>query len=106
MNYVTAVLETIHRNIAAVCFRKDYKMRTIAPSCAICAKAKSRCVRLPGQEACDRCTRLQKECYTRAQSSRKQKSGKVTYVEILLCHEIAYLGTPNTETIRIPLEQL
>lgn len=60
------------------------KMKSSPPSCTICAKAKSRCVRLPDQDACDRCTRLRKVCVAKEQGTVKRKSHKVAYVSVSL----------------------
>ncbi|KAI7491017.1 hypothetical protein KC351_g219 [Hortaea werneckii] len=48
-------------------------LKTTARSCVTCSKAKAKCVRQPGNEACERCSRLSKECLSREPMRRKRK---------------------------------
>ncbi|KAF1943010.1 hypothetical protein EJ02DRAFT_374500, partial [Clathrospora elynae] len=47
-------------------------------SCIACAKAKSRCVRGPGSNTCERCVRLRKDCQIREPVKRKRNPVKAT----------------------------
>ncbi|GIZ39878.1 hypothetical protein CKM354_000324300 [Cercospora kikuchii] len=47
-------------------------------SCTTCHKAKARCVRRVGQEICERCARLKKECHAKEPILRRRKSIKTT----------------------------
>merc|ERR1711939_1289990 len=48
-------------------------LKTTARSCVTCSKAKAKCVRQSGNEACERCSRLSKECLSREPMRRKRK---------------------------------
>ncbi|KAI7577262.1 hypothetical protein KC319_g18952, partial [Hortaea werneckii] len=54
---------------------QDFPMdlKTTARSCVTCSKAKAKCVRQSGNEACERCSRLSKECLSREPMRRKRK---------------------------------
>ncbi|CAI9632472.1 unnamed protein product [Alternaria burnsii] len=47
-------------------------------SCTVCAKAKSKCIRRPGNGDCERCIRLHKTCQIREPVKRKRKARKTT----------------------------
>lgn len=69
--------------ISAILYSSVDQMRDSQSSCATCAKAKIKCVRFPQQDACDRCTRLQKQCHARETPARKDRISKPSYVVLI-----------------------
>jgi hypothetical protein len=80
------VLGPVNRTAFTHCLLVNRKMKATPPSCTVCVKAKSKCVRLPDQESCDRCTRLRKVCVTKERGTVKRKSYKVTYAHLFGTH--------------------
>ncbi|KAL2787669.1 hypothetical protein BJX66DRAFT_280061 [Aspergillus keveii] len=52
-------------------------------TCQTCARAKIRCLRTPGETVCDRCLRLNKQCYFRPARMRQAWSKKESRLESL-----------------------
>ncbi|KAL3464874.1 hypothetical protein BJX64DRAFT_78842 [Aspergillus heterothallicus] len=52
-------------------------------TCQTCARAKIRCLRTPGETICDRCLRLNKQCYFRPARMRQAWSKKESRLESL-----------------------
>ncbi|KAL1798757.1 hypothetical protein ACET3X_002794 [Alternaria dauci] len=79
-------------------------------SCTVCAKAKSKCVRRPGNGDCDRCTRLQKTCQIREPVKRKRKARKITrsaqlqHLETKLADIAQALASKQTQEVSAGLD--
>ncbi|KAK4954362.1 hypothetical protein LTR10_007793 [Elasticomyces elasticus] len=52
--------------------------KLVVRSCTTCSKAKAKCVRQHGDEICERCTRLRKECHSKEPILRKRKIAKTS----------------------------
>ncbi|KAL2813839.1 hypothetical protein BJX63DRAFT_431701 [Aspergillus granulosus] len=52
-------------------------------TCQTCARAKIRCLRTPGETICDRCLRLNKQCYFRPARMRQAWGKKESRLELL-----------------------
>ncbi|KAI7285732.1 hypothetical protein KC345_g1566 [Hortaea werneckii] len=96
---------------------QDVRMdsKTTVRSCVTCSKAKAKCVRQSGNEACERCSRLSKECLSREPMRRKRKvlkssraaqleklESKIEHLVHTLSHQHGLPSGPHSANVQVP----
>ncbi|PLB50403.1 hypothetical protein P170DRAFT_435591 [Aspergillus steynii IBT 23096] len=70
----------------------------LVKTCETCVRAKIRCLRTPGSPVCDRCRRLNKDCFFRPARSRYNPAKRETRIEALEGKVNQLLGQIHNES--------